>query len=208
MKILVQWARRNPKGWEELDSSKWVATTRQPPPEEDHKLRDVPGWVYRLNVQGIEFQAQYIAVEHLGTRSLFQRLTGRSGPSGCKVYAWFDGPTVRNRRLSWAEVWTFTEPAIQSGPSYTREGFAYSRGKPYLRNRGFQDVEIKTWNEFHPPAETLRRSGMELFAEVEDRHRDAALPVSWQDWLKNKPKPVHPKPTKPGKPSRWEGDRR
>lgn len=55
MRVLIQWARANPIGWEEIDSSDWV-TLPDKRTQANRSVNANAGWVNALNVQGMVFE--------------------------------------------------------------------------------------------------------------------------------------------------------
>lgn len=73
-KVLVQWTRSNPLGWEAFPAHAWRAQPRKPSPRAGRgplggnfePLDDKLGWPHRVNVQGMHATGDHYCVEWVG----------------------------------------------------------------------------------------------------------------------------------------------
>lgn len=66
MKIFIQWALRNPKGWTQIDSSEWSRLPKKPIPLPGQRggYDNNPGWIRNVSVQGITAEGyDHVAIE-------------------------------------------------------------------------------------------------------------------------------------------------
>ncbi len=92
MKMYVQWASDPAGNWQQLDSANWEASPKKSAPPEDRApvfadpgdiqsdvvgftgtaitVDNTPGWIYALNVFGVIFHADHIAVSHIAANHI------------------------------------------------------------------------------------------------------------------------------------------
>jgi hypothetical protein len=169
VKVLVQWTRRDPTDWIEVDSSEWPSLPKrnEPRPGQTGGTNNQDGWVFDVNVQGVHFGGNdHVAVE--------------DGPDGAViVYAWNDDPEDFPPGMRFGQRWTFLplapDPRFggQLNTRQTREVWA-------------EDTEAwkgsMPWAEFPKPAVVITRHGVWVDDGKLDEHKRAQSPRGWRDW--------------------------
>lgn len=181
MRVLLQWTRTSPRGWEEVDSTEWRALPKLPEPHGGVEVPDdEPGWLYRLNVQGVEFTADHYAVEPLPGRA-------------CRVTVWNDDPEDYPPGERFARVWTFRllrpDPAVRGQWNTFQKQVIYA--EPVIAERmmwaGVPESVIRPFSAFTPPDERDVRHGIWVPQTLNARH-DAARPErGWREWVEGVP---------------------
>ncbi len=174
MRVLYQWATLTPSDWLEVDAARWVDLAKKPAPP-PRNLDDDGGWVNRVCVQGVEFTADWYAVE--------------PWEDGCRVTA-VDVEADRRK----ASVWTFRplapDPAF-GGRYNTRQTKVVYAGQAirdwYDQMGSPVDFEVRPWVEFPRPDETLIRYGVTMPQALYGRHEGARRQVGWREWTEGIP---------------------
>lgn len=177
MKVLVQWTGRNPTDWVEIASADWgrIPDRPEPAPSEIGGRDDLPGHVFKLNVQGVTFEGDHYAVEGL--------------PGGaCRVTAWNDDPDDYPAGMRSARVWTF-EP-IQPDPALggalntrqTKTVYVEDDIRRSYERAGWDAAELRPWSEFVAPPPRLTRHGVWVSDAAHDRHEAARSLRGWREW--------------------------
>lgn len=196
MKVLVQWTRSNPSDWEEIDSSAWESQPKRADPRGGEIIDDEQGWVFRINVQGVEFTGDHYAVDHLtpGEEVEWYDGTTRTVPAGggCRVYCWSDDPEDYTIGYRNAKVYTFL--ALRPDPKF---GNAYNvqqsldyyaddvvRG---LMPSSLEEGRIHTYEEFVPPSDSKTRHGIWTLSELHDKHESKRTERGWREWTEGLP---------------------
>jgi hypothetical protein len=181
MKVLVQWALMTPSDYIEIDSSEWATLPKKglPGPSQLGGGNDDLGWVNRLNVQGIEFMADHYAVEHL--------------LDGCRVTTWYDDPEDYSPGVFYARVWTFLDPAPDAslgGLMNTRQSQVVYAAPTLLQKfwddsqgNGYENTELRPWDEFEPPDDSIIRHGVWLPEGLYAAHETSKVERGWREWV-------------------------
>lgn len=180
MRVLLQWTRAAPRGWEEIDSTQWQALPKRPEPRGSEALDDQPGWIYRLNVQSLDFTADHYAVEPLPGRA-------------CRVTIWNDDPEDYPDGEKYARIWTFKplrpDPAFggQWNTSQTQVIYAEQVIAARMMWAGVPENAILPFSQFTPPDERNVRHGIWVPQDLNARH-DAERPErDWREWVEGIP---------------------
>lgn len=199
--VLVQWARRNPRGWERVPAGAFTATARKALPASgrvatDADLDDLPGWVNRLNIQGVQFVGDHYAVEL------------RQG-GVIEVAAWWDDPEDRPPEMRFARVWRFYRPRRDERLERGQDGlhpwntlqyqtvFADSAAMAILNHPSDTSggpVIYRPWEEFSPPTDAHHGIWLSDALHAEHEALIGAHPGrgqreigermrGWQDWI-------------------------
>jgi hypothetical protein len=177
MKVLVQWTYSAPTDWEEIDSADWSAQPKRPDPIGGENIDDAKGWIFRLNVQGVEFTGDHYAVEHL--------------EDGCRVYCWSDDPEDYPNGYRNAKIVTFKTLAPDpkfSGAYNTRQTWQYFADE-VVRSTIPDNVEgtVQTFEEFVPPDESITRHGIWTPNDLHETHNAARTLCGWREWTEGVP---------------------
>lgn len=172
MKVLVQWTRRNPKDWEELDSADWPTQPSRPVPTALGGKDNTPGWVLALSVQGVVFTGHdHYAVEDI--------------PGGCTVTTWDDDPADPQPAPYIASRWTFLDPAPDmryGGQVNTHQSVEYWHTEPVEGAGSGGPHRTHDPVSFVPPAHA--RHGVWV-TDAKLAEHDAKRSVrSWREWIK------------------------
>jgi hypothetical protein len=62
MKIYIQWTTNPASGWIKYDHKDWSNILFKPAPVGGEIIDDTPGWIFRLNVQGVIFGGDHISM--------------------------------------------------------------------------------------------------------------------------------------------------
>ena len=175
MRILYQWTRANPRDWQEIDSSLWADLPKSPEPTGGETLTDDEGeaWIFRINVQGLEFTADHYAVEHIDETS-------------CRVTIWNDDPEDYPEGERFARIWTFRNLAPDDrfggaiNTNQTQEIFADEDvGARIALAPG---ITYRPYTEFVLPPEGTIRHGIWVDAAANVAHDSARSPHNWHEW--------------------------
>lgn len=179
MKVLVQWTRSTPRGWEQVDSSMWRSIPRRPDPTGMGAggVDDAPGWVFGLCVQGVHFTADHYAVEPLPRR-------------GCRVTVWSDDPAYYPVGRRNAAVWTFE--TLAPDPRFGRrwntrqsvERFADAEVAADLAKVG---IAARPYEDFATPDPSMTRHGKLVTDELNAAHDRMRAARGWREWTEGVP---------------------
>jgi len=171
VRVLFQWASSNPMAWQEVDSASWSGLPKKADPQGGEIINGKPGWINRVCVQGVEFTADHYAVEDLPG-------------SGCRVYAWSDDPEDYPSGFKNAKVCEFLylAPDLNMGGAInTRQTitfYAESGVKALMPNK-IENGEIKDWEDFVVPSESIIRHGVWLPDSLYRGHERFREKTSW-----------------------------
>lgn len=175
MKILYQWTRIKPKDWFEIDSSLWWDLDKSPEPTGGETIENDPraSWIYRINVQGVEFTADHYAVEHIDETC-------------CRVTIWNDDPDDYPVGERFARVWTFRclAPDENLGgainTNQTQEVFADDDvGARIALAKG---GTYRPYSEFVLPPEEAIRHGIWMDEGANAAHNAVRTRRGWREW--------------------------
>jgi len=192
VKIYVQWAIDPAGGWHEYDSSQWADLPKKAVPGSNHSpifdvegkvtgfesgsevMDDSPGWINRLNVQGVLFFGDHIAVaEPLGKDYI-------------EVYYWFDDPDDYQEAEMTASVWRFHPLISGEKPNTLQYCTRYIHSTlldsmPPSETTG-GPVIYHPLEDFAPPEESLIRHGIWMPDTLIESLRGFS-PEKWRSWL-------------------------
>lgn len=173
MKVLVQDTLATPGDWRLTDSADWAGLAKKPEPAGGEVIDDTPGWVYQVNVQGVTFSADYIAV--------IDRPDG-----GCEVIAADVDPEDYQPPDMYVQHWTFLPlaPDVKLGGALnTRQSrVVYAGSRAKAKFEGTENTVVKPLGQFVRPAEGLIRYGIWLSDVLSDAHVAARSIRGWRDW--------------------------
>ena len=171
MHLYIQHALAHPTDWQRIEAGEWKNLPAKPAPDGSEIIDDTPGWVHAVNVQGVIFQRDHIAVQPYR--------------GGIRVTAWNDDPEDWSDDDMDAVVWTFDRPAhdpnigtvntVQHLTVYA-QGANAERWAQQSTTGG--PVIVKPRSDFRLPPVNLIRHGVWLPspkpvtpASVNERHR-------------------------------------
>ena len=175
MRIYIQWATVIPQDWIEIDSSEWSDLPKRDEPSGGEVIDGTPGWLAALNVQGMRFASDHVAVRDFGAQ-------------GVTVTTWNDDPQDRSPGLFVGKVWTI--PPLQPDPKLgghlnTAITFEVYAGRDALPQFVGDDVAVELrgafrWQDFTPPSRALTRHGIWLPEQAWEAHRAVQSVRSWR----------------------------
>ena len=176
MRVLVQWAQRTPRDWQETTAAGFRALPSRPNPN-DLPSRPVPddqaGWIVDINCQGVLFRGHdHYAVEEI--------------EDGARITVWSDSVPPQDRE---AQVWTVLNlaPDQRFGAALnTRQSrvvYAASRAMQRWQALGpVENTELRPWSEFVVPPVERTRHGLTLPDELYARHLERQSHRGWREW--------------------------
>lgn len=177
MRVLVQWSKRAPDDWVEVDSAEWWRLPFRDEPSATDRIDERDGWVHAVCVQGLVFDGyDHYAVEDLG-----------SGLA--RVTCWNDDPDDWPAGSEWARVSTF-RPYRQDprfgGAVNTRISHRIFAGDDVIAaaQTAFSGVDrtiVRAWSAFVPPEE-FSRNGIWVADDLHTIHRSARSTHGWREW--------------------------
>ncbi len=183
MKVLIQWSRSSPLGWEEHDSGSMpLHLKRDDPTGLDREPDGDPGWVHHLMVQGGIFTADHYCV-----------LDREDG--GIDVIYWNDSPAPGER---FGAIRTFypLSPDDDYGGAYrtkqtidTVRHWAENDIRDHLLSMGYRDSRIGLWSDFPKPDEADTFHGLLVSDSLQREHvsKVQAENRSWREWTDGVP---------------------
>ncbi|MCK4828719.1 hypothetical protein KA005_73995, partial [bacterium] len=181
MKILIQWALKNPKDWVEIDSSEWInlpkKSIKKAGQKAGQKIDNKKGWIFDLNIQGLHFSPhEHYAVEDLNNDEI--RVTAWSNHLGKYNYAKVVTilPLAPDKNLGGA-INTRQTVIFYAAPEKFKE----------LKALNFVDAEVRPWEEFVPPSQKVTRHGIWVTDDDEvnpkiKKHIKAQTRHGWHEW--------------------------
>ena len=186
MKVLLQWAQRDPGNWIPFDldliADAWesLPTRAEPNPGQLGGSNNVLGWINNLMVQGVRFNgADHYAVEQV-TIGL---------EAGTRVTIWNDNPDNWPVGQRHARIWTFLPLAVDAnlgGAINTRQSqVLYAEGPRFTRNSAKppQNTTVLPWANFVLPAIAITRHGVLLTKAKYAEHIAAQTQWGWRHWV-------------------------
>lgn len=187
MQIYVQWTKKTPDDWVEIDSSAWLTSPARPVPNggelggEDEQ----EGWVFALNVQGVVF----LGYDHYAVENL---------PDGaCRVTAWWDDPDdLAGSALGefHARAWTFLPLAPDSrfgGAWNTRQSqtvYAEPKLTQHYLDEPAENLVVLPWTDFtSPPAAATRHGIWTTDAKMAEHDAARARQTGWHRYIDGVP---------------------
>lgn len=189
MKVLIQWTLADPTDWIEVDlrdtpqlRRAWERLAKKAEPVGGEIIDDTPGWVFGLNIQGVEFGGD----DHYAA----ELLTSDPRGFGLRITCWNDDPTDWPVGTRHAKVWEFFDPAPDSnlgGAANTRQYLTVYDERdpsPYSgRSTTGGPVVILPWAQFVTPSATLTRHGIWVSDALFDQHVAIRRRHSWREWI-------------------------
>lgn len=195
MIALVQWTLLTPQDWTSIDlrsggaaSRAWSSLPTKPEPAEGDPLDNTPGWIFSVNIQGVDLYGfDHVALEPLPANA------------GIRAYCWVDDAGDPTFSYRWGEVWEFRSGHVDRSLTIPA-GTLRHRGPDQRKTMYAEDVAdlkrlapaecgglpvaVLAWDEFPMPAPAITRHGI----WVEDqalwqRHFEARRAVSWREWV-------------------------
>ncbi len=176
MKVLIQWSTDNPADWTEIDSSEWASLPkRKDPTGTVAEIDKKPGWINRINVQGVKFAADHYAIEELGNGVV-------------RVTAWTDDPAQVTENSHEALVFDFYplagDPEL-GGAINTKQLITRYCGSDFIervRSRKTRRTTVKVWDAFILPSDAIIRHGVLMSDELYQAHEDIQSLRGWREW--------------------------
>ena len=187
-KIYIQWALSNPKDWELSDATKWATSLTKSDPvgdtvdsvnRGDSQLNAQKGWVFAINVQGVEF-AWY---DHYQVEDL------TDGSGATRVTAWVDDlSAATGYTLRRADVGIFSplafDPRVR-GTNTVQTFILYREGAEYddwLARGVPENVTLRQYSDFVAPTTNVKH-GIYVSDAKWDEHVAARTLKGWRDWF-------------------------
>lgn len=188
MKVMIQWAKKTPDGWEQLDAKDWKHLPKKDKPKKGELggQDDSKGWVRNVNVQGITCEGyDHVAIEPITI----------GNDEGVKMTVWNDDPDDAHVDgfEDWvnepqAIVWTImplaSDPKLGMAINTRQSCKRYAQGERYNRLLAHppQNTTVRPWTDFVPPSEEITRHGVWLENEKHQEHLDKAPQHEW-GWM-------------------------
>ena len=187
MKVLYQWAKKNPDVWEEIDSNDWINLPKRPLPKtgelggSDNKN----GWIRNVSVQGIGSQGfDHISIEPITI----------GGEEGVKYTTWNDDPDDTDS-VREAFVWTILplapDPELGMAINTRQSCVRYTEGERWdkFSVKPPKKTTVRPFAEFVAPSEESTRHGIWLAQEKLAEHIDKArsTELGWANWVEHLP---------------------
>jgi hypothetical protein len=188
VKVLYQWALKDPTQWQQIDVSQWASLPKRPIPKpgELGAKTNQPGWIFNVCVQGITFAGyDHIAIEPINIGL----------DEGVKVTAWNDDPDEFILGERNASVWTIlpitSDPQLGMAINTRQSCIKYLEGNAYnqaLANT-VQNTTVRPWDDFIPPPETITQHGIWIENTKMAEHLNHAPQSewSWMHWNEHLP---------------------
>ena len=174
MKVLYQWALKDPTDWQEIDSSQWHTLPKRPIPKigELGGLDNEVGWLRNVSIQGITAEGyDHIAIEPIAI----------GNDEGVKFTCWNDDPDDPDDyseigSVKGAIVWTIlplaSDPQLGMAINTRQSCVWYAQGKKYEQflKHPPQKTTVRPLAEFVSPSEEVVRHGVWLTKEKLKEH--------------------------------------
>ena len=172
MRLLVQWALSSPGDWEWVESHQW----RSLPKKSNPILTNLPidhqkGWICRLNVQGIIWTSDHIAVEHITADEV-------------KISAWDDSPSNTTKR---AIVWIIKTLGKDQYQRWNTRQHRIIYAEDLTSSEWIGVPDVKSWNLWHEPEEAIVRHGKLLSDDLWREHLKSTRVMGWRDFTEGVP---------------------
>ena len=178
MRVLIQWTRANPTDWEVLEmtsNTQWRGLPKKAEPVGGEVIDDTPGWVYALNVQGVEFSG-------------YDHYSVAMNGAGLDVTIWNDDPADHPGEFR-AMRWTMLLPTLDGryGQINTRQTLTvYDERTPSpwvgVETSG-GPVTVLPWTDFGPPQANLTRHGIWVDEALRVAHEAVRTKRGWREWV-------------------------
>jgi hypothetical protein len=171
-KVLIQWAKRNSSGWEEIDLSRDALAWKKLPKKEQKRIFDLdqtPGLIEAVNIQGVVLEG-------------FDNYAISPGLDGViEAVAWREGE---------AQAWVFHPPGPdRTGLVNTKQMLTIYAGSALERHYRSLDLEttggqvvILPIQAFTPPPAEVTRAGVRR-GSLDRSHQWSRTQVGWREWV-------------------------
>ena len=182
MKVLYQWAQRDPAGWQSIDATLWATlpSRDEPAPGQLGGQNNVLGWLANACVQGITCEGMdHVAIEAVTV----------GVEVGVRLTIWNDDPDDYPLPERQGIVWTVLPLAADGnlgGAINTRQSCVrYCGGDRYARLSAAppQNTTIRPWAEFIAPPAEITRHGVWLTDAKWAEHIAARTQWGWRHWV-------------------------
>lgn len=178
MKILVQWSKAIPQGWEEIDSSEWPSLPAKPEPKGGERLTQRRGWIFAVNIQGVIFYG----FDHIALTDIEN--------GGVRAWGWNDDvEDIENPEIStryrWGVVWNFLPPAFdpEVDAVNTRQEMNHYAEDPEDFSAQ-ANIDVLPWSEYpFPGPEVFVQHGIWLPDDLFYEHHNLQEVVGWREWV-------------------------
>ena len=193
MKVLYQWARRDPQPWQQVDSAAWASlpTRTEPNPGQLGGQNNVLGWVNDVCVQGLHFNGS----DHVSVEDIVVGLE-----PGVRVTSWWDDPVDYPPGERRGRVWTILplapDPNLGGAINTRMSQVVYAEGQRFtdLSAAPPQNTLVLPWADFVPPSAAITRHQVWLtdikYAEhlfATQSFRGDPMEWGWRDWVEHLP---------------------
>jgi hypothetical protein len=188
VKLLYQWAQRDPTDWQQVDSGLWstLATRAEPGSGQIGGGNNVLGWVNDLVCQGLHFNGS----DHLAVEDVLVGLE-----AGVRITNWWDDPIDNPPPERRARVWTILplapDPNLGGAINTRQRQDVYCEGQRFLDLSASppQNTTVLPWASFVPPAAAITRHQVWLTDAKYAEHtlatrsfRGDRLEWGWRHW--------------------------
>lgn len=173
MLVFVQWSLAVPRGWDEVDSSEWRSLPSKPVPAGGDVVDQKRGWVFGVNVQGVEF----FGFDHIALADI--------DDGGVRVWGWNDDLDDVETRYRWGVVWDFLPPAFdeQVGQVNTRQSMIHYAEDAADFSEQIGGLAVAAWSDYPAPPADVVRHGVWLADELFAEHKAAQTVRGWREWV-------------------------
>ena len=154
MHIYLQWIVDPSEDWEMIDHTAWSHTPYKPPTVANEQIDASPGWIHRVNVQGMIFSGDHIAI--MDVNGL------------CQVSVWDNDPEELSSEAYHGEIFTFPPLCL------TSHGWDTQIAQKIYHGQDFLTFPL-------PPLHTIRHG--RWMPDTLAMALDAYAPVGWADWI-------------------------
>ena len=178
MRILYQWAQRDPTDWQQMDSALWgtLPVRPEPNPGQLGGQNNIPGWLRNVSVQGITCEGyDHVAIEEV--------VIGLD--TGVRLTTWNDDPDDYPLEERQGIVWTILplapDPQLGMAINTRQSCVRYCGGARYTRLAASppQNTTVRPWAEFVAPPAAVTRHGVWLTDAKQAEHVAAAPQARW-----------------------------
>jgi len=193
MKILYQWAQRDPTDWQQIDSALWASLPirAEPAPGQMGGQNNVLGWINDLIICGLHFNgSDHVAIEDV--------LVGLE--TAVKATAIWDDPDDYPPGERRARVWTILplgpDPNLGGAINTRQSQVIYAEGQRFINLTANppQNTTVLPWPDFVPPPAAVTRHQVWLTDAKYAQHtlatrsfRGDPLEWGWRDWADHLP---------------------
>ena len=180
VKLLVQWTTDPVADWVEYDITSVQDVKNlpsKPVPVGGEVIDSTPGWVYKLNVQGVTFGG-------------FDHYTGDIVGDGLAIIVWNDDTAVPFFSGFLAKVWTFLlpkhDPLINATNTDQRlDVYTDTAPERFIgQTTSSGPVLVHPWADFVIPKPANRiRHGINVEDALSDEHNAARSARGWEEWI-------------------------